>query len=95
MLRVGELIVQGASARDIDQEIDLGFKSELFVSPRKTGVAYMLSGDVIFDTETQMVSKTVFPPDYMICAPGVSNADIGMTEHAFQGNPSLPLKSFS
>lgn len=91
VLRVGELIAQGVSAKDIDQDIDLGFKTERFVSPRQTGIAYMLSGDVIFDTQTQVISKTVFPPHYMIYAPGVSNADIGMTEEAFKSNPSLPL----
>lgn len=91
MLRVGELIAEGATAEEIEQDIERGFQSEGFISPRKTGIAYMLRGDVIFDEKTQTISKTVFPPHYMIYAPGVSNADIGMTEEAFKSNPSLPL----
>lgn len=91
VLRVGELIAQGVSAKDIGQDIELGFQTGRFISPRRTGIAYMLSGDVIFDDQTQTVSETVFPPHYMIYAPGVSNEDIGMTDEAFQGNPSLPF----
>lgn len=91
MLRVGGLIAQGASAEEIKQDIGLGFQSERFLSPRKTGIAYMLRGDVTFDERSKSVSEIVFPPHYMIYAPGVSNADIGMTEEAFRRNPSLPL----
>lgn len=91
VLRVGELIAQGAAAEEIKQDIDLGFQSQRFVSPRKAGIAYMLGGDVLLDEKTQAVSKIVFPPHYMIYAPGVSNADIGMTDEAYAGNPSLPL----
>lgn len=90
-LRVGELIAQGVAADEIERDIELGFQSARFISPRKTGIAYMLRGDVTFDEKTKTVSKTVFPPHYMIYAPGVSNADIGMTEEAFKSNTSLPL----
>lgn len=91
VLRVGELIAQKTAAKDIKHDIDLGFQNERFISPRKTGIAYMLSGDVTFDDQAQTVSKTVFPPHYMIYAPGVSNVDIGMTADAFNNDPSLPL----
>lgn len=90
VLRVGGLIAQGTSAEEIKQDIDLGFQSERFISPRKTGIAYMLRGDVTFDERSKTISETVFPPHYMIYAPGVSNADIGMTEEASRSNPSLP-----
>ncbi|MCR6652454.1 MAG: hypothetical protein NVV73_13630 [Cellvibrionaceae bacterium] len=46
---------------------------------------------MIYDFQTQTVSKTTFPAHYMIYAPGVSNADIGTTDEALQKNPSLPL----
>lgn len=91
MLRVGELIAQGIAANEIEEDIEQGFQNERLSSPRKSGIAYMLRGDVLFDEKTQTVSETIFPPHYMIYAPGVSNADIGMTEKAFAGNPSLPL----
>ena len=51
----------------------------------------MLKGDVAVDAKTRSVEKTVFPPHYMIYAPGVDNADIGMTEEAFESNPALPV----
>ncbi|MEP7243205.1 MAG: hypothetical protein ABI885_05915 [Gammaproteobacteria bacterium] len=38
----------------------------------------MLRGDLRFDPQTKRITKTVTPPHYMIYAPGVSNADIGM-----------------
>jgi hypothetical protein len=90
-LRVGELIAQGATAKNIEQDIEQGFQSKRFISPRKTGIAYMLRGDVTFDEKTQTISETVFPAHYMIYAPGVSNADIGMTGEAFSSDPSLPV----
>ena len=36
-------------------------------------------------------AKTSFPPHYMIYAPGVTNADIGMNMDAYKKHPSLPL----
>lgn len=91
VLRVGELLAQGASAETIARDLDKGFHSKRFISPRKTGIAYMLGGDVIFDVHAQKVAETVFPAHYMIYAPGVSNADIGITDEALQKNPTLPL----
>ncbi len=91
MLRVGELLAQGATAEEITRDIERGFALEHFVSPRKTGIAYMLRGDVIFDETTLTVARTIFPPHYMIYAPGVSNADIGMTEEASTSDPTLPV----
>ncbi len=91
MLRVGEMIAQGATAESIALEIDAGFVSRRFISPRKTGIAYMLRGDVVFDAKTQRIGRTIFPPHYMIYAPGITNADIGMTGAAYEGDPSLPI----
>jgi hypothetical protein len=55
----------------------------------KAGIAYMLAGDVKFDPKTGTLSDTVFPPHYMFYAPGVSNADIGMSKEAT--TPGLPF----
>ena len=82
MLRVGELLAQHKSAAEIKRDIDAGFKRGLFHSPAKTGIAYMLAGDVKFDPKTGVLSSTVFPPHYMIYAPGVTDADIGMSKEA-------------
>jgi hypothetical protein len=91
MLRVGEMLAQGKTADEIKVDITAGFNDGRFVSPRKTGIAYMLRGDMQYDPKTMAVTKTLFPPHYMIYAPGVSNADIGMNMDAYKKNPSLPL----
>jgi hypothetical protein len=91
MLRVGELMAQGKTADEIKRDIDGGFSDGRFFSPRKTGIAYMLRGDLQYDPKTKKIMKTSFPPHYMIYAPGVTNTDIGMNMDAYNKNPSLPL----
>ena len=91
MLRVGEMLAQGKTADEIKQDIDRGFSEGRFFSPRKTGIAYMLRGDVQYDPKTMAISRTLFPPHYMIYAPGVTNADIGINMDAYKRHPSLPL----
>lgn len=91
MLRVGELLAQGKTAADIKRDIDAGFNEGRYRSPRRTGIAYMLAGDVKeFEAKTGKVVSLAFPPHYMIYAPGLTNADIGMTSEGYQLNPSLP-----
>jgi hypothetical protein len=89
MLRVGELLAQQKSAVEIKRDIDEGFDQGKFHSPTKTGIAYMLAGDVKFDSKTGRLSTTEFPAHYMIYAPGVTNDDIGMTKEAT--TPGLPF----
>jgi len=89
MLRVGELLAQGKSAVEIRRDINQGFEQGRFHSPAKAGIAYMLAGDVKFDPKSGTLSATVFPPHYMFYAPGVTNADIGMSKEAT--TPGLPF----
>jgi hypothetical protein len=91
MLRVGELLAQGKSADDVKRDIDAGFNDGRFASPHKAGIAYMLRGDVQLDPQTREVSGQSFPPHYMICAPGVSNRDIGISEAASKDYFALPF----
>jgi hypothetical protein len=91
MLRVGELLAQQKSAAEIKRDIDQGFAQGRFHSPGKTGIAYMLAGDVKFDPKSGQLSTTVFPPHYMLYAPGVTNADIGISGAALQQTPGLPF----
>jgi hypothetical protein len=90
MLRVGELLAHAASADEIKRDIDTGFASGKFVSPTKTGIAYMLRAEVLFDPTTEQITKTAFVPHYMIYAPGLSNADIGMPAPARASPFALP-----
>ncbi|MEK6334232.1 MAG: hypothetical protein AABM67_04730 [Acidobacteriota bacterium] len=91
MLRVGELIAQGKSAAEIKSDIDEGFSQGRFHSPSKTGIAYMLAGDVKFDSKTGQFGAVEFPAHYMIYAPGVSNDDIGVSSEAIKQTPGLPF----
>ena len=91
MLRVGELLAQQKSAADIKHDIDEGFDQGRFHSPAKTGIAYMLSGDVKFDPKSGQLSTTEFPAHYMLYAPGVTNADIGISGAALKQTPGLPF----
>jgi len=91
MLRVGELLAQEKSADEIKRDIDDGFAQGRFHSPSKTGVAYMLAGDIRFDRKSGQLSTVEFPAHYMIYAPGVTNADIGITGDALKQTPGLPF----
>jgi hypothetical protein len=91
MLRVGELLAKGQSADEVKRDIDAGFKEDRYFSPRKAGIAYMLQGDVQVDPKTQAIESRSFPPHYMIYAPGVSNADIGISKEAGKDRFDLPF----
>ncbi len=91
MLRVGELLAQQKSAAEIKRDIDEGFAQGRFHSPSKAGIAYMLAGDVKFDLKSGQLSTTVFPPHYMLYAPGVTNGDIGVSGEALKTTPGLPF----
>jgi hypothetical protein len=89
MLRVGELLALQKSAAEIKRDIDEGFAQGRFHSPARTGIAYMLAGDVKFDPKSGQLSTTEFPAHYMLYAPGVTNKDIGMSKEAT--TPGLPF----
>lgn len=91
MLRVGELLARRKSADEVKRDIDAGFSEGRYASPHKAGIAYMLQGDVQIDPKTQAISSRSFPPHYMIYAPGVSNADIGISREALKDRFDLPF----
>jgi hypothetical protein len=91
MLRVGELIARSASKEEIQRDIDAGYASGKFSAPQKAGIAYMLAGDIQFDPQTRRITgKLMAPPHYMIYAPGLSNADIGMETKPATSTFALP-----
>jgi hypothetical protein len=91
MLRVGELLAAGKTLDEIRGDIDAGFKDGRFHRPRRTGVAYMMAGDVNLDLSTGKVVSQQFPAHYMIYAPGVTSADLGFSAEARRINASLPF----
>jgi len=88
VLRVGELLMQGVSMAEIKADIDEGFRTGKFVSPRRPGVAYMLSGDIRrFDASSGTVVS--FPPHVMFYAPNLTDEDIGSTGDGSGGLPFI------
>jgi len=93
ILRVGELLMQGKPMSEIDAEIAEGFRTGKYISPRRIGVAYMLSGDIrSFNSRTGKVES--FPPHVMFYAPNLTNADLGTTPEALASDPSLPFVAY-
>jgi hypothetical protein len=91
MLRAGELLAAGNSADEVRADIDAGFRDGRFHRPTKTGIAYMLVGDVDIDSDTGEITRTAFPGHYMIYAPGVTSADLGYSPDASRIDRSLPF----
>src|ERR1700740_3706470 len=93
ILRVGELLMQGRAMSEINAEIEEGFRSGKYISPRRAGVAYMLSGDIRnYNSRTGKVKS--FPPHVMFYAPNLTNADLGTTREALANDPSLPFVAY-
>lgn len=88
VLRVGELLMQGKPLPEINAEIQEAFRTGKFISPRRPGVAYMLSGDIRrFDSASGSVVS--FPPHVMFYAPNLTNEDIGSTGDGAGGMPFI------
>ena len=93
ILRVGELLMQGKPMSAINAEIAEGFRTGKYISPRRAGVAYMLSGDIRnYNPHTGKVES--FPPHVMFYAPNLTNADLGVTPEALAKDPSLPFIAY-
>jgi hypothetical protein len=90
MLRVAELLADGKTVAAIRADVDAGFQDGRFHRPRRTGLAYMLAGDVTLDLRSGVIVSQAFPGHFMIYAPGVTNEDIGYVREAAGSNPSLP-----
>lgn len=89
ILYQGELLMKGTPLIEIAADVKAGFESGRFVSPRRAGVAYMLSGDVrVYNAATGTVGS--FPPHMMFYAPNVTNKDLGVTLDAMVAEPWLP-----
>jgi hypothetical protein len=93
ILRFGKLLMQGKSISEIDAEIAEGFRTGKYISPRRPGVAYMLSGDIgNYNPRTGKIES--FPPHIMFYAPYLTNADLGITREALEKDPSLPFVAY-
>src|SRR6201987_2132054 len=93
ILRVGELLMQGKSMSEINADIAQGFRTGKYISHRRPGVAYMLSGDIRkYNPRAGKVES--FQPNVMFYPPNLTNADLGVTPEALAKNPSLPFIAY-
>jgi hypothetical protein len=88
VIQVGAWMMEGKSLAEIDQLVADGFKSGRFISPRRPGVAYMLSGD-IKNVSRKTGDVSSFPPHVMFYAPNLTNADIGSKGDGSDGMPFI------
>ena len=91
MLAVGEWLARGSSAPEIQNKIDQGFNNNIFRSPTKAGVAYMIAGDLQLYPKTGALEKVLFPGHHMYYAPSITNAQLGVSNEALSEDPSLPF----
>ncbi len=88
ILDVGAKLAKGVPLQAINAAVKAGFESGVYVSPRRAGVAYMLSR---YNRPVQRSTNALgwFPPHVMFYAPNLTNEDIGhdMRFH----NPQQPL----
>lgn len=88
VLREGELLMKGTPVSEIRAEIEAGFASGKYLSPRRPGVAYMLSTGIRnYDPRTCRVGT--FPPHVMFYAPNLTNQDIGSDGTGHDGMPFI------
>jgi hypothetical protein len=81
-------LMKGTPLAEIRAEIKKDFETGKFISPRRPGVAYMLSGDIKnFNSQTGKVDS--FPPHVMFYAPNLTNDDIGSDGNFDPGMPSI------
>ena len=94
VLYEGELMMQGKSRQEIVAAVKRGFEDGRFISPRRPGIAYMLSPHIRrFIARTGKVGT--FPPHVMFYAPNLTNADIGVSRETFQkyrNHPSIAYR---
>jgi hypothetical protein len=73
---VGEQLLAGVPLDEIIAKVGAKFASGEFISPRRPGIAYMLSHEIRrFNPGTGEVGS--FPPHIMFYGPNLTNADIG------------------
>ncbi|MGH9442714.1 MAG: hypothetical protein ACRD16_10620 [Thermoanaerobaculia bacterium] len=88
VLFVGELLMKGTPLPEISAEVRRGFESGRFQSPRRPGVAYMLSGEIRnFNPSTGKTGS--FPPHVMFYAPNLTDEDIGSKGDGEGGLPFI------
>ncbi len=90
IVRVGAWLYAGRSVDEIRQELRSQFESGELISPRRPGLAYMLSHyNRPFNPGTGKLGW--FPPHLMFYAPNLADEDIGHRHDVLGASRSLPF----
>lgn len=91
---VGAQLLAGVPLPEIRAAVEARFASGEFISPRRPGIAYMLSSEIRrFDPRTGTVGT--FPPHLMFYGPNLTNADIGAAPPGARAkHPWLPFVGY-
>lgn len=93
VLYFGEQLMLERPVPEIREAIRERFESGEFISPRRPGIAYMLSTEIRnYNTRSGQVDG--FPPHLMFYAPNLTNEDIGTSFPARQEHPWLPFVAY-
>ncbi|MFN8060226.1 MAG: hypothetical protein U0Q12_13805 [Vicinamibacterales bacterium] len=90
----GNRLMAGVAVTDIRREIAVGFQSGRFRSPRRVGIAFMLSPHVVNVIDAAKGTTGTAPPHYMIYAPNVTNADLSLPDAAYDRHEWLPYVAY-
>jgi len=90
ILFFGERLMAGDSVEAIRKTVSEAFDSGRFVSPRRPGIAYMLSR---YNRPWNGMTESLgwFPPHVMFYAPNLTNEDIGHSMEHHDPNRPLPM----
>ena len=85
-----EALLAGRSVEEIVGAVDARFADGTFISPRRPGIAYMLSRyNRPYNPQTDQLGW--FPPHVMFYAPDLTSDDIGFSMAAWHDNAQLPF----
>lgn len=90
---VGGRIMEGHPVEHINADVAARFESGDFQSPRRPGLAYMLSR---YNRPYNATADALgwFPPHLMFYGPDLTSSDIGFNMEAWHDNASLPFVGY-
>ncbi len=89
----GEQLMRETPVPEIRQAIQARFESGEFISPRRPGIAYMLSTEIRnYNARSGQIGG--FPPHLMFYGPNLTNEDVGTSFEARRENPWLPFVAY-
>lgn len=91
----GNQLLRGRSVADIQRDIAARFASGEFKSPSRAGIAFMLSPNIVNVVDPAKGTLGTAPPHYMIYAPNVTNADLSISNEAYNEHMWLPYAAYT